>query len=117
VPEKSDQSRFEKFEEEGKAIAWPELQCSYLADLLFEIGPCLQGGMGLVPLTWQEIAAWQEASGVRLSMWEANALRKASKAYAHQVSVSDKPNCPAPGKAVEQDPDKLAKHIRSVLRI
>jgi hypothetical protein len=116
VPEKSDQTRFEQYQEEGKVIAWPELRCSYLADILFEIGPCLHGGMGLSPLTWQEINAWQETSGIRLAMWEATAIRRASKEYARQVSISDKPDCPAPGKVVEQEPEKLAKHIRSILR-
>jgi hypothetical protein len=77
----------------------------------------MQGGMGLIPLTWQEISAWQESSGISLATWEANAIRRASKEYARQVSISDKPDCPPPGKVIEQDPEKAAKHIRSILRM
>jgi hypothetical protein len=81
-----------------------------------EIGPCLNSGMGTYPLTWQEIEAWQKQRDIELSAWEARTIKTASTIYAHQTSISTKPDCPPPNKAIEQDPEKVAKHIKSLFR-
>jgi hypothetical protein len=95
---------------------YPEVRAMYLVNYLKELGSCLQTGMGLIPLTWQEIESWQRQNGLTLMAWEVKALRLASMAHVSQVSLSADPNCPPPNKPVERDPNKLAKHIKSILR-
>jgi hypothetical protein len=116
VPEKSEESRIEQYEAAGKDIIWPELSCPYLFDLLMSMGAYTNLGMGHVPLSWQEIKSWQEQNGIELKPWELGIIRRSSAAYVQQIQDSMKPECPPPGKVVEQDPNRLAKHIKGILR-
>jgi len=88
----------------------------YLVEYLWEAGASLSTGMGSVPLTWQELKAWQEQTGIELQPWELRIIRKASQEYVVQAQEAHKPDCPPPGKIVEQDQLKVAKHIKQVLR-
>jgi hypothetical protein len=88
----------------------------YLVNFFRELGSCLQTGMGLVPLTWQEIESWQRQNGIELKVWEVKALKLASIAHVSQVALSADPNCPPPNRPVERDQEQLAKHIKSILR-
>jgi hypothetical protein len=81
-----------------------------------ELGQCLQTGMGLIPLTWQEIESWQRQNGLELKAWEVKALKLASVAHVSQVALSTDPNCPPPNRPIERDPLDLAKKIKSILR-
>lgn len=72
--------------------------------------------MGLTPLTWQEIESWQRQHGLELRPFELKIIKLASSAYAQQVSISNDPKCPPPNKPRNEDPEKLAKHIKSILR-
>lgn len=81
-----------------------------------QVGPCQNTGMGLVPIGWQELYAWQKQQGLVLNPWELGIIRKGSSAYAEQAQLSGKIDCPPPGKVITQDPDKLAKHIKGILR-
>lgn len=80
------------------------------------MGACSHTGMGQAPLSWQEIEAWQVLNGISLKPWELSIIRKASAVYVEQSQLSGKVDCPPPGKVVEQEPEKLAKHIKSILR-
>jgi hypothetical protein len=92
------------------------VQAAYLVNFFRELGSCLQTGMGLIPLTWQEIESWQRQNGLELKAWEVKALKLASSAHVSQVAISANPNCPPPNKAVEIEPEKLDKKIKSILR-
>jgi len=116
VPEKQETSRFEKLISEEKEIILPEITCSYLFEFLMSIGACTHSGMGQVPLSWQEIESWQNQHGISLKPWELSIIRKASAIYVEQVQLSGKPDCPPPGRVIEQEPEKLANHIKSILR-
>lgn len=116
MPEGAEVSRREKFEADGAEILWPEVDLFYLVNYLWEAGPCLYGGMGPVPLSWQELQSWQEQTGTVLQPWELTIIKAASRAYAEQISISGKADCPPPNRVVEHDPEKLAKHIKSILR-
>jgi hypothetical protein len=98
------------------AILYPEVRAFYLVDFFRSLGSCLQTGMGLVPLTWQEIESWQRQNGIELKVWEVKALKIASAAHVSQVSLSTDPNCPPPNKAVDIKPEQLDKKIKSILR-
>ena len=116
IPEKQEKSRLEQYIDKDAVINWPDVDAYYLVRLLMEIGPCLNSGMGIYPLTWQEIDAWQKQTGVELNAWEAKTIKTASAIYAHQSTISVKPDCEAPNIAIEQDPHKVAKHIKNILR-
>lgn len=45
---------------------------------LLECGPVVQGGMGPAPLSYLEIKAWMQSTGLQLSAWEVVLLRKCS---------------------------------------
>lgn len=68
----------------------------YLIDFLWRVGPTMDSGMGRLPLSESELAAWQFNSGVRLSPWEAESLRRLSREYLGQSQQAEKHDCPAP---------------------
>jgi hypothetical protein len=72
--------------------------------------------MGSGPISFQEIRSWQESTGIDLKPWEARAIRTLSIVYLNQAAISDKADCPSPSVAIKHDPEKLAKHIKSLLR-
>lgn len=73
-----------------------------LVEYTWEIGPVEYGGAGLVPLTWQEIQAWQQAYGIELDALELEAVKTLSNAYAGQFERSRKKDCPPPWVDPEQ---------------
>lgn len=94
----------------------PDISCPYLFNYLMACGPCGSNGMGQVPISWQELESWQKQQGIVLKPWELSIIRRASTVYVEQSQVSGKADCPPPGKVVEQDPKKLAQHIKGILR-
>lgn len=63
----------------------PQMACGdYLVIYLFEFGPTMPAGMGSGPVTFQEMRAWQEMSGIELQPWEAALLRRLSGEYADE---------------------------------
>ena len=55
----------------------------YLVAYLFEVGPTMASGMGMGPVTHQEIAAWQSLTGIPLTPWDARAIRRLSIEYSN----------------------------------
>lgn len=101
---------------DGVAIVTPEVKCAYLFEYLLKIGVSSPNGMGDVPLSWQDLNAWVQVTGVPLSAWEVSVIRKASEAYVSQMELSRKPDAPMPERIVEHDQNKLAKRIKNILR-
>ena len=88
-----------------------------LINYLNEIGPTVPAGMGSGPISFQELHAWQELTGIVLKPWEARAIRTLSIVYLNQAAISDKADCPAPSEAMAQvDQMARAKHIKNILR-
>jgi len=52
--------------------------------------------MGEGPVSWIEINAWCERTGIELDPWEARTIRALSTAYVAQAHKSRKPDCPSP---------------------
>lgn len=94
---------------------FPEVTARYLVKYLFEIGPCASNGMGLSSISWQEISAWQEQTGMRLSAWEASAIKRSSNAYAAQASISTNKDCVSPMPA-DVDVVRQGKDFKKLLR-
>ena len=71
--------------------------------------------MGEVPISWQEIKAWQELVGIELKQWELNAIKDASSAFVSMLQQARNVNCPPPFR-VEVDQALLEKKMKSILR-
>ena len=69
---------------------------AHLAGYLFELGPVGSGGMGAVAISWPDIDAWQNATGIELATWEARALRRLSQEYLAASHDAKERDCPAP---------------------
>lgn len=85
---------------------------SYLLSYCLDAGLCdktpdrMNGGMIFSPLSWQEIKAWAELTGVKLGRWEARMLRMISCEYVDEVSMRDSKS----PKAVTR-PDRRAEFV------
>lgn len=91
---------------------------SYLLEYLFEIGPTMAGAAGAAAITHQEIAAWQQLSRVRLSPWEAHALRSLSREFVAAAHLAEKADAKAPWLTETTPADRaaVAQTMRDSLR-
>ena len=98
---------------------FPELgKGEYLLSHWFELGLTATSGMGLCPLSFQEIKAFSQCIGVELLSWESVTLRRMSVEYLTQLSAGETPECLPPyGDPVNQfDREIVEKKISSALR-
>ena len=112
-------SRLESLLANGGTPLFPELgQGEYLLSHWFELGLTATSGMGLCPLSFQEINAFAQCNGVELLAWESVTLRRMLAEYVMQLSASEKPECPPPyGDPVNQfDREIVENKISSALR-
>lgn len=77
---------------------------AFLLSYLFELGPTQAAGMGAAPISHQEIAAWQELTGIVLQPWQARFLRRLSGEYVAESHKAEKRECPAPWRAADAKP-------------
>lgn len=63
-------------------IEWGEHLIAYL----FECGPVLSTGMGVVPICDGDLLAWRENRGVALTPWESDMIVKMSRAYSNGLT-------------------------------
>lgn len=85
-------SRIAALREKGRDPKLPEAPLPYLMDLLFEVGPAQGGGFGPLPITHQELLAWQVNMRRFLQPWEVSMLRRLSVewiAEAHRAEAHD----------------------------
>jgi len=110
--EKAKKRRVETYEGRSPDIGtFPEL-----VEYLFSVGPVLPSGMGSMPITWQELAAWQAVTGVELDAFEAEAVMQLSGAYAAMYEQARKDACPAPWVDPEMiDRDAVSRRVEATL--
>lgn len=90
----------------------PPVQAGHhLLGYLWEIGPTMPAGSGVGAITQQEIAAWQDNTGVCLQSWEARVLRSLSAQYLSAWHEAQEPDAPPPWRPAE---GPSAKEITSV---
>jgi len=82
---------------------------------LVEIGEAQQTGGGLATVTWQELRAWAAASGLTLSPFEYQALRRLSAAYVDQYYAAHGTNVASP--CFEADRDRVEEKARSLFAL
>ncbi|MGQ3193101.1 MAG: hypothetical protein ACT6UH_00680 [Hydrogenophaga sp.] len=95
----------EQIHEDGGRAELPTAP-EYLAQWLHDLGLCESGGMGPVPLSASEIAAWAAGTGHRLLGWEFEALQAASRAYVDEFTA-ERPEPPDGQTEGFVDPDVL----------
>lgn len=71
----------------------PDLEgYEHLLDHLWSVGPAVAGE----PVSFQEIKAWVDLTGVRVDGWEAEALRALSSAWVGEYRAADDAQRPPP---------------------
>jgi hypothetical protein len=93
-----------------------EEEAVYLIAYLFEFGPASGNGMGIVPVSGMELAAWQQNTGVELQPWEARALLRLSREYVAQVQLAEKDGCVAPWEGDDPSAQMVARSLRDTLK-
>ena len=106
--------------ESGGACEYPPAPlCEYLLGYLYEVGPVLSGGMGNTPLTHSEIRAWQDNTGVELSAWESQTLRRLSAEYLGESQSAESPDAPAPWQREQSHEEKqsVSSKVQNAFRL
>lgn len=117
---KSRRKAFKEQDEEAPILELPEIEDAgrHLMSYLFEAGVATSNGMGIVPLSWQEIDAWIEVTGLPLSTWEKLTLKEMSEAYVNEFTQASEKDRPAPYiRPVEEeqiDRKAVADKLRNV---
>ena len=81
---------------DAEDLEMPPCAASYLVLYLWEMGPVVAGSMSGVPLSFLEIQAWQDCTGIELNAWESRSLRRLSIVYLGESQRATKPDCPMP---------------------
>lgn len=72
---------------------WPTMPAvnpgEMLVDALNDAGVCSRVGNEIRPLSWSEIHAYKECTGVISSVWECRMLREMSRAYITGLTVGN----------------------------
>lgn len=68
----------------------------YLIEAVRSAGLASAGPAGLVPLTWQELKAWNDLTGSNYTVWELETMRYLSQNYAAEAQKARDENCPPP---------------------
>ena len=89
----------------------------HLIGYLWEVGPLASGAAAQAPVSFTEIRAWQDLSGIDLMPWEARFLRRLSFDYLTELHQAEKPDCKAPWQPTDYVPDfkAVSKSMRSAI--
>lgn len=112
-------SRLQQLVVDGQEPDFPELSGgAYLVEHLWDVGPVLSGGMGAVPLTHEELRAWQSNTGIELQPWEARLLKNLSQDYLAESHRAEKSDCPPPyqpEQMLQQNREAVAQKVRNAM--
>jgi hypothetical protein len=107
---------------EPQEIPYPEIPAGaeYLVALFHSAGVATQTGMGLIPLSWQEIEAFVKCTQASVTPWELRVIRKMSEAYCAEYARASDRLRKAPYQAVIEIPteevrEAVAAKVMSVL--
>jgi hypothetical protein len=92
-------SRLDRLKKDGATVQMPPNPLPHVVDRLVEMGLTEAAGMGLAPLSWLTIDAWQRTTGVELAPWEARLIRRLSLAYLAESRRAESETCTPPWRA------------------
>ncbi len=101
-------SRRDKMKRDGITPRMPPNPAPHIITRLVEIGLTESNGMGATPLSWREIVAWQSATGVILSPWEARLIRSLSISYIAEGRRAEAEACPPPWRTALTAQERMA---------
>lgn len=116
APAPEPMTRLERMKADGLDPLLPDCPAPHLIEHLMEVGPFEVTGMERVPISWREMQAWQDQTGVCLDTWQARMLRRLSTDYLSSSRAAEKPDCPAPFAAVgsEENRDAIARQLEAI---
>lgn len=82
--------------QDGIEPEMPPQSAPHIVGYLMEVGPAEAAGMGVAPVSWQAIDAWQRRTAIVLPPWQALLLRRLSAEYVAESRRAEKPDCPPP---------------------
>lgn len=115
-------ARIEERKKKNQPVLYPPNPAPYLTDWFLEIGPTAPGGMGDAPISWQDMAAWSQVTGIELDPWEGRTLRRLSIAHINQKYAAKKPGCIEPrleadrAKAEEVSRDRVSSQFAAMVK-
>lgn len=89
----------------------------FITERLLEIGLTEPAGMGVGPLSWATLAAWQQMTSACVSPWEARLLRRLSVAYLAEHRAAENEARPAPwrGEVTVSEREAEDRDLRALL--
>lgn len=106
--------------EKGESVELPPVDeaAMYLVGYLWDIGASMPVGMGTAPIDSQRLVLWQQETGIELQPWEAQGLRRLSRAYVAESAAAEEFECPPPWSAVPTPElrEQLARDLGAALR-
>jgi hypothetical protein len=81
---------------------------SYVIELLSQIGPS--------EVTWHEISSWCDLTGIKLSVWESNTIKRLSTIYTSCANRYNDSTAVSPYKSIEVpaiDDDAVKQALRT----
>lgn len=96
-----DLNRWDIYRKIDEDLEFPKIDgAEYLLHHIKQIGYTTSNGMGLSPVSYQEIMAYSILNGLEFESWEVNCLKDMSVQYCRYVSDKN-PNSTAPYKKVD----------------
>jgi hypothetical protein len=121
TPEGQEKSRWTQYVEQDVEVPLPNIEgWEYLVSLLDNAGTILQTGMGVAPLTWQELESWknvysQELVCWKFSFWELSTMKDMSYAYCAELGQASDKNRPQPYSPTVIDREEISKRMYNLL--
>jgi hypothetical protein len=110
-------SRLQQLQDAGAVVPMPGLSTAArpLLARFLEVGPVASGTMGAAPLSFTELQAYADLTGIELLPWEASLLRQLSRAWVGESGRAESHDASppwAPSQAIDRD--NLALRVRDV---
>ena len=121
IPVEQEKSRWTQYVERDQEVPLPDIEgYEYLLAFLESAGTLLQTGMGIAPLTWQELESWErlytkELDCWELNFWEMSTLKDMSYAYCAELSSATDANRDSPYAPVVIDREEVSKRVYETL--
>ena len=114
-------TRLKSFQQKNpnESALMPLLECGhYLIDLLHNAGTVTYNDGIAKRLSWSELKAWCDLTGLRLCPFESATIMMLSAAYADMLNEATDPNCPSPmlPKMTQSKREQVATDLKSALR-
>jgi hypothetical protein len=93
-------------------LEWGE----HLIESLSEIGFASSGMAGAVPISYQEIAAWQQLTNTTMPGYEALQIKQLSKDYCGEYHAANKPHRPKPVETEDETRDHVSQSFGAMVK-